>query len=380
MNDINFDELDAAVNSALQQGTTEQTNTAVSSVPVAMTEPAVEKTVATPDTSPGSSEPQPRPAIVRPQRRGQFMDLVHPSSDMTNTTASTTRAAVPPARRQAPALTPLNDSIMNADSTETPADETLSPDITVPTVPVATIEPLTLTAEEAKNISTEPAEDLSDLNKDTGTPADTSRVEIDAAVTAVENNLVDETVPQPEIIVEEPAEPVAEEAPVASEVETTQPANLFIEGAAIEKRPLGAFGEESTVPTVAPEEPEPITEPAAIEADKPSEPEAPQTFEATPAEPETQPEISVETLPATDTPVSADSGAQLTQSIPQQYQVTHEETDEDPVGALFAAEQYAAPTPDAKPKKHTALIVVFTVLMALAGAGAIYAAFALRIL
>lgn len=377
MNDINFDELDAAVNSALQQGTTEQTNTAVDSVPVVTIEPAVEKTAAAQEPSPEPIESQPRPAVVRPQRRGQFMDLVHPSSDMTSATASTTRVAVPPARRQAPALAPLNDSIMNADSTEAPTDEALSPDITVPTVPVATIEPLTLTAEEAKNISTKSAEDSSDLGKDVGVPVDTSRVEFDAAVAAVENNLVDETALQPEIAIEEPAEPVTEEVPVTPEVETAQRANLFIEGAAIEKRPLGAFGEEPTTAGVPPEEDEPTTEPTETEVDELSEPEIPQTSEI---KTEAQPEMPIETPPVADTPVASESGAQLTQSIPQQYQVKHEETDEDPVGALFAAEQYAAPTPAAKPKKHTALIVVFTVLMALAGAGAIYAAFALRIL
>ena len=113
MSDIDFDELDRAVNSATVGGDTPAFKPVVQTpiVPEAPTINRVERTSLSP-LSPGSSTaPGATPVSIAPAARrssGRFMDMVHPSSDMRsqapNTTIGNRPERVPQVKPEAPVL------------------------------------------------------------------------------------------------------------------------------------------------------------------------------------------------------------------------------------------------------------------------------------
>lgn len=378
MNDINFDELDAAVNSALK-GQASDTNTT--------------------DGGPMSSSDNPRTdtpvdrTIIKSQRRGQFMDMVHPSSDMRR---SGDASMLPSSRRQSAPLTPLRREVVETE-TDSPGGVNLS----VPTVPLAVTE--TPPAEEAVEDSPtlvpqpdiEPATQAMSTEPTESVIQEEARVEDGQLVETTESVKPDEP---GESSHDSPAEPgispindtldqaeTDNEAPHAE----LEPTNPFIEGASIEKRPLGAFAENGIESDVDVEKSENSVEPEEVksfgsydpidygqdlaQAAVEDEPVAAAENQEEPVAPEDESSNNPE-------PAAVGVGA-LSHSIPQQYrQQSADDEEDEPAGNVFSAEQYEAPLPAQKPKSRTALVVILLLFMVLLGVGAAYAIFVLKLL
>lgn len=372
MNDINFDELDAAVNSALQKNTQDTVTDTPQPSPAA---PIVDDAVQLPE--------QQSAAVVKAKRRGQFMDMVHPSSDMTRSDAAST---LPPARRQSSQIEPLRRDVMEgaSDSGATPA---AAPDLTVPTIPVTPLaQQIDSSEEDTEDISNDELSTEAESQDPISSaqmvdvpviPAAPSPEQV-AAVTAAEG--VFATAPA------EPSDPVTPQ-PQPEELQSTfsEPLNPFIEGAAVEKRPLGAFAENSTQPE-GESVPDPYTSEAYAPQNEETIPEAEATQEVV-GQPLVSGEVSQQPISGSSTPVSAEmTGVDTTheaafaQSIPQQYQTAVTDVAEETVGNVLAAEQYQTPLPVQKAKSHVVLYVLLAVVMVAIGAVAAYAIFVLKLI
>lgn len=122
MNDIDFDELDRAVNSLANQSDGKAPGPAPSSTPQpapVTAEPAMPSQVSEPSTPAPASSSAPRPDT------GRFMDVVHPSSDMRSSINVPPRA---PSREAAPIQPPTRPSSVEETATPaSPATESPSP-------------------------------------------------------------------------------------------------------------------------------------------------------------------------------------------------------------------------------------------------------------
>lgn len=369
MNDINFDELDAAVNSALKG----QTDNSVSAVndPVG---DAVEPKVNSPADR----------TIIKSQRRGQFMDMVHPSSDMRR---SGDASMLPSSRRQSAPLTPLRREVVETE-TDSPGGVNLS----VPTVPLAVTE--TPPVEEAVEDSPTPVPqpDIEPATQAVSTELtepviqEEARVEDGHLVETTESVKPDEP---GEYSYDSPAEAGISPANDTPDQAETEPSNPFIEGASIEKRPLGAFAENGIESDVDVEKSENSVEPEEVksfgsydpidygqdlaQAAVEDEPVAAAENQEEPVAPEDE---------SSNNPEPAAVGVRaLSHSIPQQYrQQSADDEEDEPAGNVFSAEQYEAPLPAQKPKSRTALVVILLLFMVLLGVGAAYAIFVLKLL
>lgn len=371
MDDINFDELDKAVASAAQTGTPAQEGV----------QPA--RSLSQSDTTRSSTS---APSFAA-KRRGQFMDMVHPSSDMSK--ASTITSGI---RRQAPAVQPLSPSIVETSSTladmpsvdeqatQAPVEEVSE---TVPATAVDYSWPDPIDAsrvspekqDEESTVDTVTVETVENSFMDTTSVNDESRTEVDvlpSSETSVDN-----------IESESTSEPETHESP-------------FVEGAAVEKRPLGAFtdpasGESAasepldTVPVADPEarsiESSEATEEPTVEVETVSPVNDSGTAEAeqgeTPEVPTEQPVGAPEIQPS-----QPDEG--VAQSIPQQYRTEEETTvvDSDE-HAVFDTESYHQPLPLPEKQRGSHKLLLYTllaVLMLAIGAAAGYAIFVLKLL
>lgn len=366
MDDINFDELDKAVASAARPGATVQTD-----------EPAVTVETQSSDVrQPASAAP------IAAKRRGQFMDMVHPSSDMNKMSASSTGI-----RRQAPAVRPLSPSIVetavtletseptDASTVEAPAE---APIVAAPTPEYTWPDPIdahdasvsdnettvneTVTVETVESSFMSPPLVVDEMN------------ETLAATETSGNDSEDESLPQ---------QAEAQESP-------------FVEGAEIEKRPLGAFAnpafEEDVVPeslqtplvevevsdqTESTEAVEPTVEVETVPAiDQPAE-----TMEVEQTEVvETATEQSIDTIETQPIPQPDEGTAQ---SIPQQYRAEEATTVDAEEHAVFDTESYHQPLPLPEKSRGGHKLLLYTllaVLMLAIGAAAGYAIFVLKLL
>jgi hypothetical protein len=344
MKDIDFDELDRAVSSVLETPADETPTTGATPVKVKATDettdtPAVtvvdEEVAAEPEAAPAVTAPvvdRPKPALAV-KRRGQFMDVVHPSSDMTGKPSDT-----PTAPNKKVSLQPIvTDSEQQSDTPEVPSEATE----TTPTVEV--VEP---SASDTLSIATEaPAAegqswpDPLDVMeaKETSTDAETAPVDVSAETPDA-------------AVIEAPAEAVDEAAGA------TTP---FLADTKVDKRPLDAFSGEEAVDDAE-------AAPAAN-----VEPEL--------TSPELQPDIIAVEASASDQTDSDDvaeeatdaaPSSQFNESIPQQYAATESQTDDE--HSIFDTKEYHQPLSPAEKKKGgmpgwvKALLVVFV----LAGLGA----------
>ena len=121
MTELDFDELDKAVNTIMtQKPTTDDTSTPASD------------TLA--DPSPVVAQ-QEAPSVLATKRRGQFMDVMHPSSDMTTKSTSASLPSSP--SRQGVSLQPTGASLTTDQSVndkkpaESPAASTPADDVSV---------------------------------------------------------------------------------------------------------------------------------------------------------------------------------------------------------------------------------------------------------
>lgn len=355
MDDINFDELDKAVNSALQQSAPKETP---STDPVA-TEPAEQATPSTPTEEP--SKPVTPPVVV-PKRRGQFMDMVHPSSDMI-------KQSVPRPNRQAATIEPLNPSIVEG------AEEPVAP------------------AEPAEAQEEAPASDDKSLEGS----STVMQPEWPDPLDVMEQTEQEKTEEAHDEADKQPDEAAGieqiNEFPDTDEDEPSEAlVSPFLTGASPEKRPLGAFADTPEIHSdssdAASEHVEANEEDQAPEAEL-DESHLGEPLPTVPVPQELAPEVvSVESdepaqsLETAEEPSSSEGpAAVMTTSIPQQYkngEVPPEDQADHPV---FDTRDYHQPlTPPAK-KGHTGIIVTIVILLLAAlGAGAWYAVAVLKLI
>ncbi len=146
MTDIDFDELDKAINSLVSGDSKKGTATAtIPATPVAPVEPAVP--VLTPAPATPAASPTPSLTVPTPPSRpqGRFMDVVHPSSDMRpglNIPDRSPREGITITPPSAPEPVIPKPEPEPAEDPPAPQDTPVEPAVPVPTpTPVATESP-----------------------------------------------------------------------------------------------------------------------------------------------------------------------------------------------------------------------------------------------
>ncbi len=365
MDDINFEELDQAVNSVLQQPSGHSSRTA----------PADDSSTTNPvEPDPVVPEPKVTAQPILPKRRGQFMDMVHPSSDMTTPNTSAQRPLFP--SRQTGTLQPLNPAIVetvpapvddSSDMQSTPeeAPEEASKEVPEEAAPVAA-EAVADADAEAEAEDVQPAEwpdPLDDFDKteqedDVQTPPDTNSDAL-GQVAHIEAGFVGDNESEGH-----------EESEVDEDTSSTgsSQGSPFIDGKEVEKRPLGAFAETSK--DVA-DEPQPSTTMLAS-APLPEE-LAPEIVSVE----SDNPPASAESVP--DEPVVQDG---ISTSIPQQYRSVENSVDNDQNDSghpVFDTKEYHQPlTPPAKSSRASQalrylLAILFIIVFGIAAGYVIWA-------
>lgn len=405
MKDIDFDELDRAVGTVLGADATapEDAHSDAVTVETKPVEPAVTPVAPTkPDEPTSSVTPTIKTATSPARKRGQFLDMVHPSADMRGS-----KTTLPTGPRKT--LAPLNPSVAPSSPEETkPAVAEVSAPEEPATPPVSVPEP-----DAAEATTSAATHDGIDEPRDLGYAAQAEN-EHNAEVSAPEVTQSDEPAwPDPlDVATDDKTsdDTRAAESESASDG-TGEPVSQtpFVPGVEVEKRPLGGG------PSVDPPAPlSPLTSPDVTEdssegaspesqvAASPSDLTGPEMSEeinsvesngvkesqtpgdtaslqtapqesATPA-PETpveEPKPEVKAAPVVpDAPVGA-------QSIPQQYKPSEKAKDDDEDHPLFDTEEYhqpLLPTGKKKAGKSILLIVLFVVLV-LVGCALGYLAF-----
>lgn len=353
MKELDFDELDKAVNSLMSNvpkdtavadaepptRTVElpETPAAPAAASLAVTTPAnvPEVTAPVPDppavtpteataeevtpaeTIPVTATPRPAPAVPAARRGGRFMDVVHPSSDMKST--------VPPrVSREGTTLAPAAD---------------ISPS---PAAPVTDVEPVVAEAPEVKN----------------------------------ETSATDTTWPDP-LDSASFSLPPEGEAPADEQEPLSSP---FIAGTKVEKRPLGGAtpaGDAVAQPDVEPETQAQSSEGAQLPPQPPQDEPLPAELDTTimaVEETDHHEEAPAVVAPVVPTPMSTEtppvpsaSAAVGAASIPQQY-TESPSTGDQTNGAVFDTNTYHKPLEHPAKKKSGWLWVIWIVLILLVGA------------
>lgn len=317
MKDIDFDELDRAVSSVLGQQSPKDDNAGDVAQAVATEDPAPTTTEAeAPTETPAETEQaQTPPAGATPlaiKRRGKFMDVMHPSADMTSATPA---APVKPVRTS-PVLQPISTDVKPETPIQESPEPSASPDIVEPTAELDESHAL-IGAEPApvENLLPEhvakQGEEKTEVSDDTdglsGKEAPSTEEVASVAVTeeqapqesteSVKSLYVDplELADAKEVPAEEAEESVDTDVQSPSETATEPTGTPFLTDAQVDKRPLGAFGDAENAPDTS----APVT---------PEQPAAPVDRQAAPAVPlprELQPDVvEVESASAQEAEVS----------------------------------------------------------------------------
>lgn len=342
MKDLDFDELDQAVSSVLGGDAAPVKKDDARPAPADTTKQAVHvSTTPAAPVAPATSAPAISPAV---KRRGQFLDMVHPSADMT----SRSKMPTPAARTK---ITPVSKDVV--------PDPTEKADAPTPAIPVATPPPAPKASEPV--ISEPSVEETNSDAKDVAWP-DPLDVAQSVAQAASDDPIKDDTA-------SEEAKPEDDPTPVTvPSAARDAAATPFVTDAKVDKRPLGAFG-TAEVPAAA--------EVAEVKADIADEQKAP-----VPTPPELQPDVvSVEAaaereFTGNDTEPQEKPATGLSQSIPQQYK-TPAETPNLTTHPVFDTKEYHQPlTPVHHQKKSRGwLVVLIIVLLLVVGAALGYFAF-----
>ena len=265
MSEIDFDELDRAVNDLMSNVDTSKRHEGlddpedkVVTLDSSSTEsgkvassPAAETTTVTPMSAP---EAKPAPAQSSPlavKRRGQFMDMVHPSSDMTS--------ASRPVKRDGVSIMPPSETVSTSPSTESvkkPSSVTNTPVNNKPAPTLSSIRTPSSTTVVSTPMSTPPpavpsAEKLSQpiassAIQPSAQPNPTAPIASSYSSPGViepSDNKND----QPEEVASVESEIPAEIVDEASSISSPQPLPTapFLSDARVEKRPLGANSESA---------------------------------------------------------------------------------------------------------------------------------------
>lgn len=329
MKDIDFDELDRAVNSLI--GGTPDAPAAV--VPeIASTATPVEPTIP-PVSVPVRSTPiVPAEPLAARRASGRFMDVVHPSSDMRSSTPVT-------------AMTTVN----------TPAN--------VPeAAPAAAVAPIVSAVADAPAAVPAPAPIAPMIN----TPSDE-----DGDITKIADEITASMTQDPVAPLESP----------------------FIADAKVEKRPLGAFSADSAlaasvIAVASPSEPTPVATPAPEPLTPPSSaPEVPLAAPATSEKPtETDTPLPAElqndllSIESNETASASTPEAQFvppaapsTDVVPTPTSITQQYTEvpstgDKPTTTLFDSAAYKKPTGKAK-KRSSWFVILWILLLIIVGGG-----------
>ncbi len=342
MKDLDFDELDRAVNSLIG-GNQGQTDNAKEDTGLAATASASD--VPSINADPTASVPtESAPALQPPAARrssGRFMDVVHPSSDM--------RGSFVPAR------TSSREGVTIQPSASSPVEEPV----------MSTPAPISFTTDEPK--AAEPVKsdwpDPIEFNKSVNQPTDVDMNELDTSP------------------VSDTPTPVVDAMPPLE--------SPFIADAKVEKRPLGAFTDETDVssdeaktsdtPAAEPDidlstraEDTPNNQtpmPAELQDDLLSIESSEDTAEVSSPEPHTIPE-TVPTL-ALPSQTATPSASEITPpvAIAQQY-VEQPSTGDKPAGSIFDVDSYHKPIAHPKKKKSGWMMIVWIILLIILGIGA----------
>ncbi len=323
MKDLDFDELDRAVNSLIGGPAASSNTTATAPADPSGTEVSAEVTAEptpTPAATPVASDLQ---SLAARRSSGRFMDVVHPSSDM--------RVPFVPPRPSVRETTPMQPIDTPGASAAAPAS--LSPEPSVAATPASTWpDPLDFHGFN----STAPAQEV--------TAPQLGDNDIQSQLDTTETD---------------------QQAPLESP---------FLADAKVEKRPLGAFN-DATMPPAA-NQPDAFGEAVSVDTDRPMETDTP-----LPAELQdnllsiesNEDTASVATEAPTITPtlptdvVAPTPDVQV--SIAQQY-VEQPSTGDKPAGSIFDVDSYHKPI--AHPKKHKSgwMVTLWIVLLLILGVGA----------
>lgn len=379
MDDINFEELDKAVNSALQQ--TAPKAAPQQEEPAGTAPESAGETIS--DQSMANSAPVSQTVVQK--RRGQFMDMVHPSSDMIKQSVS------PRPSRQAPALQPLNPAIVETAHQDASQEEPTSK-------PAATFsEPAVSQADEDDDTSGSAMKSEWPDPLDVMEQTEHEKQDDDAPNAFSESTTLTGDIDEEENDSVVPAgEDVSHTDAQTDENESQEMGTSpFINGADLEKRPLGAFTDTDSVPgesavledtTDSTDEEDGEVDPMLDEMKQelPAEVAAPQELAPEVVSVESDdPERLNDEIEDTETAsgsVPEDSTGVAT-SISPQYTNTEAPSDDQADHPVFDTKEYHQPlTPPAK-KSHTRLIATLVIIvLALLGAGAWYAVAILKLI
>lgn len=288
MKDIDFDELDKAVSSVLGTASKPKTTTvtpepapAPDATPVAaVVEPPKPATPAA--EAPASAETpaaEPPKIIASPAvRRGRFMDVVHPSSDMKTAPATPTVSTpssrtlrpvstdlVAPAPVEAPTPAPEAPTATSTDALVEPATPETTPEETpkLDTIdtPTALDKPIEHTGLAADDDETQPETPAAEEKGEEAKDAEPAIVK----PAPEKESPKEEVTPEVELPKDEELEDLTKDIEEAAPQTTDEPKETpFLTDTKVDKRPLGAFaGEEA--PVAAADTPEPL--PRELDAD-----------------------------------------------------------------------------------------------------------------
>lgn len=391
MTELDFDELDKAVNSLMGDVDTSKRNPGLDDPEDnVVTLTTAEATPAAPAASVSavSASQTSADSSLAVKRRGQFMDVIHPSSDMKATPAKvnrqgasvepTTAVTMPESPQPAVATDALAEaavSSLDMESTGTAippvAQTTATPDAPIDAAPAATElpksdwpDPIDLAMQDEEPIkateavsSTEPAPESAAT-----VPSDTSHQESGEAPS--------EQIPTE--VVDEVAQP-AVDAPLSSP---------FLPDAKVEKRPLGmpvpVELEQQLEPAPSPTEQREEETSPANEAESQINPVVPLPSELQSdilalESSNSQPIAEATTATQAETPTVGVESMAVGGSIPQQYQEQQRSSTGDST-PIYDTSTHTQPLEKPKKKKSPLVLVVVVLVLALVGglAGAAY--------
>lgn len=382
MQDINFDELDKAVNSVLKSSDN-KTSTGDSMADSTLGNGVAEGVVDKPTARPVS-------AITSQRRRGQFMDMVHPSSDMTSTNPRRGEIFSPEhMRRQSPSIKPLPTDIMQSPPKQ-PEEPALMPSVDRTDisghVDEDDLRPMINESNDAQNRATEIASAEQALENDgidyeinneadafvsSAAPRDESESNVEASSPVEESDTSDHNVDVGYLVDSD----VHDESSLKDDRTQVSP---FVDSAEVEKRPLGAFSDNSETRAQNDEVSENHD---LVQEDGDATREEPNLEVAEAIPNELHPDIvSVEAdVDSSDTEDYPSANGQM-QSIPQQYKTNDHEDNTDDEHAVFDTKQYYQPLdPPAKKKNHMLLYIILLVLMVAVGSAIGYLVWVLKL-
>ena len=282
MTDIDFDELDKAVNSLMNTASAPKKNTAQSSESSEASSSAAQSSAAT-TVEPHATQPAidslpvhvpervaQTQSLTTPakKRSGRFMDMVHPSADMAK------RTATAPVSRKGVTITPPSEPVVAEASSLVDASTTTTADETSSTVSTesSVVEEHTMPdpLEAFNNLGTSEPEVASESSKDISSES----TSLDTSV-STESEPESESESEPETDTDAGADEstVATDDPMPSD-------SPFIADAKVEKRPLGGEQQPENQPpnegVTLPVEPQPEATDTKEQTDaKSSEPPTP---------------------------------------------------------------------------------------------------------